>query len=184
MSQKSNSDRFEFQLGAVVENVQTGLTGVVTAVGTHLTGCERYGVLPSESTGTSRSDEQFYYPQELEQLKSPEDGPYSAQADTARTELDIDLGQIAADDISAVEGYVTTITYQLFNCPRVAIQPSSTEPTERAEREFFDAPRMTVVGDGLSDEYDGLRADAQDTEMAAAATGAPESDLDTKTDLA
>jgi len=60
MSRTDNSDRFEFQLGAVVEDVQTGLTGVVVALSEHITGCERYGVMPDSGRGSQRPDEQFY----------------------------------------------------------------------------------------------------------------------------
>jgi hypothetical protein len=184
MSRTDNSDRFEFQLGAVVEDVQTGLTGVVVALSEHITGCERYGVMPDSGRGSQRPDEQFYYAQELEQLKTPAEGPFAEEAEAVTTECDLELGQIAFDNISSVQGYVTTITYQLLNCPRAGIRPSTGTRTEAEDRVFRDVPRLAVVDDGVSDEYDGLRADAQDTEMAPAATGAPGSDLETKTDLA
>jgi len=81
MSRTDNSDRFEFQLGAVVEDVQTGLTGVVVALSEHITGCERYGVMPDSGRGSQRPDEQFYYAQELEQLKTPAEGPFAEEAE-------------------------------------------------------------------------------------------------------
>jgi hypothetical protein len=183
MSQTTDPDRFEFPLGAVVEDVQTGLSGVVIAISEHITRCERYGVQPDSGTGSKRPSEQFYYSDELKMLKDPEDGPFAEQAENATTDVEIELGQVAQDDISGARGYVTTITYQLLNCPRVAIRPATTDPTETKDRQFFDTPRMRVVNDGVADEYDGLTPQTQQGEMAAAATGAPESDLERKSDL-
>jgi len=109
-------------LGYRVRDTISGYEGIVTDIGTHLTGCTRFGVMPdSHEDPTRRGDTEFFYGAQLEILS--EDTDYAEDAEDSITEVDFDLGDVVEDDVTGFRGVASTITYNLYNCPRVAVQP-------------------------------------------------------------
>jgi len=145
----------DIALGDVVRERISGMVGIVVTHAVHISGCDRYGVRP---LGTERAerDEEFYFPTELTTVDPDEDVDEDLDVDLdiaadvdPTTEVDFALGNVLEDDVSGVEGYATTITFNLFNCPQVALTPTSDE----TETEWADAPTVSVVREGLAREY-------------------------------
>lgn len=73
------------------------------------------------------------------------------------TETDIALGQRVRDEVTGFEGVVVVQTYFLYNCPQVCVQPTGgTDVTEVGDSEWFDTPRVSVLDEGVSEEYGDL----------------------------
>lgn len=167
----------DVELGKQVADEVSGFRGIVTTIAEHLTGCARIGVQPTEAEGPSvRGEEEFFYPSQISKYSQ---GTFDLP-DDPQTEVGIEMGQRVQDDVTGFEGVVSTITYSLFNCPRVAVSPVDVDDvTEQKDRGWFDAPRVSVVGDGISGEYVELTTSTDES-----ATGAPPTDSRTKTDIA
>jgi len=171
-------------LGYRVRDTISGYEGIVTDIGTHLTGCTRFGVMPdSHEDPTRRGDTEFFYGAQLEILS--EDTDYAEDAEDSITEVDFDLGDVVEDDVTGFRGVASTITYNLYNCPRVAVQPQVGSDTilpggdseNDIDREWFDTPRVVRVNEGVSADYETLI-----NEGTAAETGAPGTDVSRKED--
>ncbi len=151
----------DFDLGDQVQNQYTKTVGHVISVGDHLTGCTRIGVRTEAVDPEGQSehqDHEFYYPAELsvitpvderDDIETPPEGIDSR-------DVDISLGNEVTDRVTGIEGVVTTITYQMYNCPRVAINPTRENDAYSNDREWFDLPRVEKVDDGVAGEFDEL----------------------------
>jgi len=159
----------DIELGEEVQDKVSGFRGVVVAIADHLSGCNRIGVRANDTeTLAHRSDEEFFYEDQLEQTG---EAPFAERGEKAQTDTEITLGEEVRDDVTGFEGIASTIRYELYNCPRIAVTPvDDSSPTENGDREWFDAPRLSVIGEGVTDEY----ADLQ--EAATSETGSSGSD--------
>jgi len=159
----------QFQLSEVVEHQFLDDTGYVVARAEHLTGCTRYAVRPK--SGSFVSDDEWVYEGEITST-----GEYTIFDDEPVTECDVVLGNTVVDELTGLEGWVTTITYEAWNCPRVAITPSD-DP--QADREWVDVPRVTVTGGGKHEQFsDEINNDTESE------TGPVGADLSRKSDRA
>jgi len=142
----------DIALGEYVRDELSGYEGHVTAISEHLTGCTRVEIAQSESP--TASTEWFY----IDQVEVCDDNLNSTEFDhTVVTGTDISLGERVRDTVTRYEGIVVMIVYELFNCPRVMVQTDN----DGKETERFDAPRVTVVGDGIADSF----GDTEDTSV-------------------
>lgn len=183
------ADEEDIALGYRVEDQISGFTGIVTDIGTHISGCTRFGVMPdNDDRDDQRGDTEFFYAAQLEIVA--ENTSFADDGEDSITEVSFELGDAVEDEITGFHGVATTITYNLYNCPRVAIQPSydtdsgSVIPgrgdkvvTDDIEREWVDAPRVQKTGDGISADYEELIQEGETVE-----TGAPANDVGRKTD--
>lgn len=180
----------DIALGYRVEDKISGFTGIVTDIGTHITGCTRFGVMPdNDDRDDQRGDTEFFYAAQLEIVA--ENTSYADDGEDSIMDVDFELGDEVQDAITDFCGVATTITYNLYNCPRVAVQPTydtdsgsiipsrsgETVTSDHIEREWFDAPRTEKTGNGISADYEELIEEGETVE-----TGAPASDVGRKTD--
>jgi len=165
----------DFDLGDQVVNQYTGTCGHVISIGDHLTGCTRIGVRSESVSSDDRSDHQeteFYYPAELSVITSVDERenietpPQSIED----TETDVTLGNEVKDTVTGITGIVTTITYNMYNCPRVAINPTREGGEYSNDREWFDLPRVEVVDDGVAAEFDELAESTDESDSGAASS--------------
>lgn len=148
-------------LGDEAQHQYTQTHGLVTGVAEHLTGCERVSVLPKHVDYGEHAEEEWYHVDELV-FKQNDD---FAHLDPV-VDVDFDLGNTARDTVTGVEGIVAIIAYNLFNCPRAAVLPelSSDEQSYGTDVEWFDAPRLEVVDEGVTEDFDELLEDADVSE--------------------
>jgi hypothetical protein len=166
----------DIELGAFVQDRNSGAKGVVTGHAVHISGCDRFAVTAVD-TGRMESEETWYFPTELTVIDGDDvEAPGPEETDPV-TEVDFVLGDVLEDDITGFEGYATTITFNLFNCPRVALTPTNSDGNDGVEtdREWFDAPRTERLGDGISADYADLVESETESE-----TGPVGEDLQTK----
>ncbi len=177
------NERFDgVELGAEVTDKISGFHGIVTALADHISGCNRIGVKPLGDEGSRVVEEEFFYPSELRVEEVNTD--FASAAEDAITESPVSLGDIVRDQISGVEGTVTTQAFELFNCPQVAISPADTDNAdEQLDRVWVDVPRLEIIEEVPYDDFvdESLLADASDSETAR--TGAAEKDILRKSDL-
>lgn len=57
----------------------------------------------------------------------------------------IELGDIAKDDLTGFEGVVVSRTFWLTNCDRLSLQPKALKDGEPAKAQSFDITRCTLV---------------------------------------
>jgi len=162
-SRRSPNDAGPFELGDVVEDEISGFRGVVIAIADHLTGCQRIGVRANDTENTARrGDEEFFYPSQLSRVEDAD--PIEPEHDPV-TEVNFEMGQKLRDTVTGFEGVVTTISYELHNCPRAGLSVvDNHDPTENPDRGWFDAPRLEVVGDGISGDFSDLEASEVESE--------------------
>lgn len=176
----------DIALGYRVEDKISGFTGIVTDIGTHITGCTRFGVMPdNDDRDDQRGDTEFFYAAQLEIVA--ENTSFADDGEDSIMDVDFELGDAVEDSVTGFRGVATTITYNLYNCPRVAVQPVAETPSfqirdheptsDDIEREWFDAPRVEFTGDGISADFEELIEEGETAE-----TGAPASDVGRKTD--
>lgn len=175
----------EIGLGMHVRDRISGYEGIVTDVGYHLTGCVRLGVMPVDTGKTShRGDTEFFYPDQLEIVH--EETEFTEAAENALTREDVDfwLGDCVEDSVTGFRGVASTITVNLYNCPRVAVQPRVGSDTilpggddVDVDREWFDTPRVSHLNAGVSDEFEDLMGEESTQE-----TGSSREDLVVKED--
>lgn len=157
----------EFELGEQVRDRISGFEGVVAAISHHLTGCTRIGVDPmGKDNTTRRGDTEFFFEAQLETM-----GDSFTVSDEPVRSVDFEMGETVRDTVTNVEGVVSTVTFNLMNCPRVAIQPVD-DATEALDREWVDAPRIEVVGEGVSATFEPFQVSEDE-----AATGPAGEDL-------
>lgn len=154
----------ELEIGAVVRERVSEQKCVVMGYARHISGCNRWAVYPIG--GTLSSDETWCYEDEL-QVLDDEDTPIDPKV---ADEVTFEIGNVMEDEITGFEGYATTITYPAFNCPQVALTPTDGD----TDREWFDAPRLEFVREGITDDYDNLLESTDET-----ATGPSGVDLKT-----
>lgn len=166
-------------LGTKAQDEISGMEGIITAVAEHLTGCTRVELSPDNTDDTTRRGEsEFFYDAQLEVVKNR----ISNEVDDPVTDVDFEVGEKVRDEVTGFKGIIVTITYELYNCPRIGIQPIETYTScnqEKAEVEWFDAPRIEYVDDGVAEDFQELAENDNVTE-----TGAPSTDLQRKSDRA
>jgi hypothetical protein len=162
-------DNNDFPLGVKARDRISGFEGIVIGISTHITGCRRIGMRPVERA--DRGEEEWLFPEQLELVSG--DTEFTELGEKATTDVEFELGDELEDEITGVSGIVRTITYNLFNCPRVAIQPvDNTDSKEAPDCEWFDAPRVSRVSDGVSTVFE-----EQVNEQTTTATGPSGSDV-------
>jgi len=161
-------------LGVRVRDRISGMEGVVVSVARHYTGCDRIGVRPVERA--DRGDEEWFFPQ---QIKVTEQKTYFTEMkedEEVVTEIGgFELGNRVEDQLTETRGLVLTVTYNLFNCPRVAIQPlDNTDSIEVPDTFWFDAPRATFLDEGASKQAKSMQENVE------SATGPSTTDVQRK----
>jgi heat shock protein HspQ len=156
----------DIDLGDTARDTISGYEGVVTAIADHLTGCTRVEISQSESQ--IASSEWFY----AEQLTTDVEDLERDFTHDVVTDTDLQLGQRVRDSVTGYEGHIITITYELFNCPRVLVQTGG----EDKETEGFDRPRIEALGDGVVDQF----SDSDDNDVGE--TGAAPTDIERSVD--
>jgi len=141
----------DIDLGTVYEDTISGYTGVVTAIADHLTGCTRVELSQVESS--TASSEWFY----ADQLRSVDDLEAPEYNHDVVTSCDFTLGEYVRDTVTGYTGNISSITYELFNCPRIVVQSLG----DGKETEGFDVTRVEHVDDGVAEDF--RDADAEDT---------------------
>lgn len=69
-------------------------------------------------------------------------------------ETEIELGHKVRDTVTGVEGIAVTKTDHIWNCTRIGVRLTDTQGY--GDQEFFDAPQLEKVGDGIRDEVEAL----------------------------
>jgi len=166
----SEQNSTDIELGDVTRDTITGFEGVVKSISYHITGCTRVE-LQGAGKPNVPGEAEFFYIDEVESTDEPESELGTVDVDVT-TEVDFELGEYVSDTVTDMEGVAIIIAFELFNCPRIYVQP--TDDVDGGK--FIDAPRLETVHDGVSDQFDGL------DDEATADTGAV-SDLTRTTDL-
>ena len=133
----------ETELGDRVEHKLTKQRGYVSQIAIHVSGCKRIAVRFSDD---AMDDDAFFYEQELEVIE----GQALDEAEEAVTDTSFDLGNEIKEVYTEVEGIASTITFSLYNVPRVALE--TRDPS--ADRYWFDAVRVKKEGEGIADELE------------------------------
>jgi len=155
------------ELGDRVEDQLSGFEGTVVVIGKHLTGCTRVGV---QSVDPMQAGEQTYlYADQVDVIEDAE--PIETDHDPI-TESDFEVGEWVCDEVSGVEGVVSHITFELFNCPRIAIHPIA-DNNEEDDLVFVDEPRVESLGEREQYSFDDL-IESEET----ASTGASHTDME------
>jgi len=155
------------QLGDKVQDSISGFTGIVTTVGDHISGCDRYGVRPAGDEETvQRGDQEFFYADQLEILDN--DTEFSEAGQESHVETDIEVGNRVMDKVTGFQGTVSVINYKLWNCPQVLVQPSTNDDGSLDDAEWFDVVRLAIRSESNVDFWDGEESEEQD----ASSTGA------------
>jgi len=158
----------EPQLGQKVQDSISGFTGIVTTVGDHISGCNRYGVRPvGDEETVQRGDQEFFYADQLEILD--DDTEFSEAGEESYVDTNIELGNRVMDRVTGFQGTVSVINYKLWNCPQVLVQPNANDDGSLDDAEWFDVVRLAErEGNVEYDFWDGEDVDEQD----ASSTGA------------
>ena len=152
----------EPQLGQKVQDQISGFTGIVTTVGDHISGCDRYGVRPASDEETvQRGEQEFFYADQLEILE--EETEFTDAGQEIYVDAEVDVGDIVADTVTHFKGFVSVINYKLWNCPQVLVQPSTNDDGSLDDSEWFDVVRLSVQHECSVDFWDGEDAEEQDT---------------------
>lgn len=155
-AESTMADTKDIELGYEVQDKISGLNGIVTDIGTHITGCTRIGVWPvgdGDDPVARRGDQEWFYGAQLEIVD--DDTELVDLGAEAITETTFSLGDRVKDDITGFEGCATTITFDIFNCPQVGVAPvDHTDPTENPDREWFDSVRLEKISGGITADYD------------------------------
>jgi len=160
----------DIKLGDTVEDTVSGFTGVVTTIGDHITGCERFGVRPYGEAPSDRAGEvEYFYEAQLEKTEV-EDYDFTDEGAQAQTETEFELGETVQDKVTGVRGTVIIINYKLWNCPQIAVEPDvnsgvlSDSNNEAPELFWSDDVRLESVDDGLIGEFDNVQQSTDTTE--------------------
>ena len=147
-------------LGSVVRDRVSGMEGIVTIVGDHLTGCTRIEAQPTDVSETSRGSNEFFYPAQLEVIEDTHD--VAADSPDPRTSSPVSVGDQVEDEVTGFEGVACVINYKLWNTPMVSVQSLA----DADEQHWYDDTRLTVLEDERSYSFDDLD-DAPTTETGA-----------------
>jgi heat shock protein HspQ len=154
-------------IGDKVEDQISGFEGIVTMTGDHITGCERIGVHPVDNP--RRGDQEFFYEAQLDVLEK------KVFDEDVVTDVEFDLGNTVRDEITGFEGYVVVINYQLWNCPQVLVQATESDDGEKGDSEWFDAPRLYQISEGVNADFQDLSD--KETAETGAVSDAPDQNL-------
>lgn len=158
----------DIEIGDKVRDEISGFEGVVTLRGDHITGCERIGVHPTENP--QRGQQEFFYEAQLSVEEK------QVIDEEVVTDVEFELGNTVRDEITAFEGVVSVINYQLWNCPQILVQSTESDEGEAAESEWFDAPRLYKISDGVNADFQDL-SDNENTSETGAISDAPTENL-------
>jgi len=166
----------DIHLGDEVRHRLFDETGIVVGIVHHISGCDRFAVLPSD--GSIGDEREYFFAEELTRT----DDSFEV-SDEPVTECDVELGNVVRDEITDTEGYVATLAYRLLNCPRISVKPIERDDDGEidivgTDPEWFDVPTVEVVDDGITADFDDLRDNDSEAE-----TGALGDDLVTKPDM-
>lgn len=139
-------DTIDVELGQLVADEITGMTGIVTMIGDHIAGCTRVQVSPTDVGESSSGSDDFFFPERLKILE--EDNKFTARAEQSITESEIELGQRVEDEVTEFRGVASVINYSIWNCPQVLVQSRS----DADESQWYDSVRLDAVSDYV--EYD------------------------------
>lgn len=142
----------DYPLGSVARDTLTDTEGIVVGHSYHLTGCERVGIRPMETAYVD--DEKWCYVPQLESVESDRAVDDDDFEQPNLDELDVDLGVVATDTVTGIEGHVGIIMFPLYNCPQ-ALLIHVDDPTER---DWVDTPRLTVTRKGVRDDFNELQS--------------------------
>lgn len=146
----------DVQLGQKVRDEISGFTGIVTTIGDHITGCTRIGVHPSgEEETTNRGSEEFFFDPQLTIVE--EETEFAEYGENALTDVEFELGERVRDTVTEFEGVAVVINYSLFNCPSIAVEATDVDADENIDLEWFDAPRLNSVDEGITGEFADLQ---------------------------
>ena len=150
------------QLGDKVQDQISGFTGIVSSVGEHISGCNRFGVYAlGEESSDRRGEQEFFYADQLEILE--DDTEFSEAGEESHVDAEVDLGDIVVDTVTGFDGTVAVINYKLWNCPQVLVQPSTNDDGSLDDAEWFDVVRLVVQTKGNLDFWNGEEVDDQDS---------------------
>ena len=162
----------EVEFGTEYRDKVTNYSGVCTVIAHHLTGCTRIGLTAEGSDPSFRNDTEYFYPSQLGECEEGID----INSDEFETDVNISLGEEVEETVTGFRGVVTTISFELYNVPRVAVSPVDTDDsTVKKERGWFDVPRVEVVGEGVEGEFNDVQNSNVESE-----SGPSGSDLERK----
>jgi len=149
-------DDVSIRLGDRVQDEISNYQGIVIGIAEHLTGCESIAVRGDGEDPTRRSSEEWFYQSQL----TVDDAQVLARGRAPSSdEIDVALGNRVVDEINGFEGIVTTINYNLDNVARAAV--TATDDAE-ADRHWADVNRLTVLDDGVHEDFrDDMESDKQ-----------------------
>lgn len=134
----------KIQLGQKVQDRISKFTGIVTKAGTHITGCERFGVRPvGEEVTDHRGEEEFFHPQQLNILEEETD--FSEEGRVGYVDHGFTIGERVRDDISGFEGVICVINYRLWNCPSFLVYATASTTDEEPETCWCDSSQVSSV---------------------------------------
>jgi heat shock protein HspQ len=167
----------EFGLGERVQDQISGFEGIVTTIGYHIAGCNRFGVWPA-GNGDSvvrRGEQEFFY---ADQLESVEGEGFTDRSDESNVDCEFVLGQRVQDRVTGVEGVISIINYKLWNCPQIFIQPTTTsESGEKSEGSWFDDTTLQAVdGYEFTDDFDEEQNSESESETGSLMDSRPRND--------
>lgn len=143
-------------LGDVAKDRVSGMTGLVTLVGEHISGCDRVQLSPTDVGDTSAGSDEFFYPAQLERLEPDASTPDIEVEPT--TESHVALGDVVRDKVTGFEGTAIVINYSVWNCPSVLVQDDG----DADESHWVDDVRLRVVNEDVYD-FDTAERDTTDT---------------------
>lgn len=77
---------------------------------------------------------------------------------------DIELGNLVRDTVTGFEGYAVTHAEHLHGCDRINVQPTEVrDDGSLGENEWFDAPRLQVIGSGIKGQIEEEREQMEKT---------------------
>jgi hypothetical protein len=141
------------QLGKHAVDQISNFEGIVTRVAYHLVGCERIQ-LTADDDKTSTSKSEYFYDAQLDYSDSD-----VKLSEEPVTDCVFECGQRVRDTVTGFEGIATVVTFELYNCPSVAI----TDENDPDETQWFDAPRVEYVDGGVQGDIDVDEASVSET---------------------
>jgi len=150
----------DIQLGYKVRDRISGFEGIVTDIALHISGCTRFGVYPIDNS--DRGSQEWFYGTQLKVQNANTD--LTPDAADSITESQFTVGEKVRDEITKIEGYVTTITFDIYNCPQIGIKPTSSDRKESADKVWADEPHVESIDDGMIEKFEPL---TEETEEAA-----------------
>jgi len=154
-------------LGVRATDTISGFEGIVTTISNYLTGCTSVELIHDGGHEDRPPESDFFYEAQIDVL----DGGVMDDIGPQTSESEIPLGTKVRDTVTGIEGYVIMVQYELYECPRIGVQPTKNS-VEKPDVHGFDEPRLEVIGDGIRDEYSEM------SENAVNETGSMTADID------